>query len=65
MDAEFPRPFSICSAAGTDDARTDFASELHRDRPNPTRGAVDQDRLSSGEAAVVEQALPGSQSGDR
>ena len=56
VDAELPRPVSVCGPARADDARTDLASELHRDRPNPTRGAVDQNRLSGGEAAVVEQA---------
>lgn len=54
MDAELPGPVSVGSPAGTDDARTDLAGELHRDRPNPTRSTVDQNRLSGGEAAVVE-----------
>ena len=54
MNAERGRPVSICGAAGTDDARADLASELHRGRSHRTRDTVDQHRLSSGEAAVVE-----------
>ena len=45
--------------AGADHARTQLVRELHRDRPDPTRGTIDQNCLSGGEVAVVEQALPG------
>jgi hypothetical protein len=38
--------------------------ELHRDRPDAARGAVDQDGLAGLELCVVEQALPGGQPGD-
>src|SRR6516225_1358596 len=34
VHAELPRPVSVRGPAGTDDARTHLASELHRDRPN-------------------------------
>jgi hypothetical protein len=35
INTELSLPASIPGAAGTDDARTDLASELHRDGPNP------------------------------
>jgi len=42
-----------------------LARELHRNRTDATRGTVDQDGLACREAAVVEQALPCGQPGDR
>jgi hypothetical protein len=65
LDAERERLVPVGAPAGPDNAGADFAGELHRDRPHAARSAVDQDGLAGGQAAVVEQALPGGQSGDR
>ena len=48
----------VAGPAGADHPGACLARELHRDRTDTARGAVDQDGLAGSEAAVVEQALP-------
>lgn len=52
-------------AAGADHEGSDLAGELHGDRTDTARGAVDQDAPARREVSVVEQPLPGGPPGDR
>ena len=66
--ASAPRPSArvpVGGPAGADHAGARLARELHRDRSDTARRAVDQDGLAGREAPVVEQALPCGQPGDR
>nr|BFD86746.1 hypothetical protein StreXyl84_61470 [Streptomyces sp. Xyl84] len=64
MNAEGECPVPVGGPAGADDTGAGCTGELYGDRADAARGAVDQDGLARREAAVVEQALPGGQSGD-
>ena len=55
----------VGSPSGADHPGARLARELHRDRPDTARSAMDQDGLACSEARVVEQALPCGQPGDR
>jgi hypothetical protein len=46
----------VRGTTGADHAGAQLAGELHRDRPDAARGAVDQDGLAGLELCVVEQA---------
>jgi hypothetical protein len=48
----------VAGPAGADHSGSCLARDLHRDRTNTARGALDQDGLAGSEAAVVEKALP-------
>ncbi len=53
-----------CPSSANHDG-SDFAGELHRDRTDTARGAVDQDGLACREVGVVDERLPRRQPGDR
>ena len=56
---------AVGGPAGADHDGSDLAGELHGDRTDTARGAVDQDGLACREASVVDQRLPCGQPGDR
>ncbi len=65
MRAQAEDGVPVGGAAGADHAGSRLVCELDGDRADRAGGAVDQDGLPGDEAGVVEQALPGGQSGDR
>ena len=49
---------AVRGPAGADHSGSHLAGELHRDRTDTSRGAVDQDGLACSEASLVDQPLP-------
>jgi hypothetical protein len=58
IPAETECSVPVAGPAGADHSGSCLARDLHRDRTNTARGALDQDGLAGSEAAVVEKALP-------
>lgn len=64
LRAEAERDITVVGSAGADDAGAHLSRELDGDRADAARGAVNEDGLAGREVGVVEQALPGGQSGN-
>src|SRR5206468_651359 len=65
MRPEVERSLPVDRASGPDYVATGFTCQLHHDRPDRTCRAVRQHALSRLKTAVLEQALPRSQTRDR
>jgi hypothetical protein len=52
VDAQSKRPVPVGGPAGADNTGACLAGELYRDRADAARGAVDQDGLACGQAAL-------------
>ncbi len=65
MHSQSEGGFTVRCPASANHNGSDIAGELHGDRTDTARGAVDQDGLACREVCVVDERLPCRQPGDR